>query len=139
MSRRSDREEALKLLYEYSFHGDRKADDFLAQSELNNESEYSFFAKEAFIGVINAESEIDREIAELSKGWKLSRISKVALSILRLAAYEILFTETPGKVVINEALELSKIYDEPKSTGFINGILNNLAKKEDRLNSSASE
>ena len=133
MSIREYRETTVKLLYEYTYYNGMKANEFLADRAEANETEYSQFVKESFVGVISAESEIDKAISELSNGWKLSRIAKVTLSVLRLAAYEIIFTDTPAKAVINEALEISKKYDDPKATGFINGILNNLAKRENKL------
>ena len=59
----------------------------------------------------------------LKAGWKLDRISKIDLSILKLAIYEIKYKEIPFKVVINEAVELAKKYVEDSSKNFINGIL----------------
>ena len=61
--------------------------------------------------------------------WKLNRISKVNLSILRISTYEILFAEdVPGKVSINEAIELCKKYSDNKSVSFINGVLDKVYK-----------
>ena len=64
----------------------------------------------------------------LKEDWKLSRISKMDLSILELAIYEIEFSEVPYKVAINEAVELSKKYGEDKSKNFVNGILASIVK-----------
>ena len=59
----------------------------------------------------------------LKKDWKIDRISKIDLSILKLAIYEIKHTEVPYKVVINEAVELAKKYGEDNSRNFVNGVL----------------
>lgn len=139
MSRREDRETAVKLIYEYMYYNGMNAHEFISDRERANECEYSAFVKEAFVGVSNAESEIDKAISELSNGWKISRMAKVTLAVLRLAAYEIIFTDTPAKAVINEALEIAKKYDDPKSTRFINGILNNLASRENKLGEKDAE
>ena len=63
-------------------------------------------------------------------GWKIKRMSKVTLSVLRLAVYELKYTDTPPKAVINEAVEISKEYDDEKASPFVNGILNKVARTE---------
>ena len=65
----------------------------------------------------------------LKKDWNLSRVSKVEIAILKVAIYEILYTETPFKVAINEAVELAKKYGEDKSSAFVNGVLANIVKE----------
>lgn len=73
---------------------------------------------------------MDRIIADHSKNWRLKRIARVELTILRLAAYELLFaSDVPLKVAINEGIELSKTYGDPKSRGFVNGILDGIARQ----------
>lgn len=166
MSRHSERETLICLLYEYSFHDGLSADDFLkakveAMTEDNNgevigggsdeaspftsdanaatdtegdgtaaSDVFSEFVRTAFAGCVASAGELDRRISEFSKGWKVSRISRIAKSILRLAVYETVFTETPPKAVINEAVELAKTYDDERSAKFINGILNSFARAE---------
>lgn len=77
-------------------------------------------------------SEIDQEINQISKGWKTSRMSKVDLTILRVAAYEALFDEdVPVGVAINEAVELAKKFGGDDSASFINGILGKLVKSHE--------
>ena len=74
--------------------------------------------------------ELDKQIEEVSVGWKLNRMSKVDLAILRLAAYELLLDENiPTGVAINEAVELAKKYGGDSSSSFVNGILAKLATK----------
>ena len=82
------------------------------------------YVKQALIGVENNKEAIDKVISENLQNWKIDRISKVNLSILRLATYEILYDEqVPRPVVINEALEITRRYSDEKSVSFINGVL----------------
>ena len=91
------------------------------------------YAKILLIGIQEQRIEIDNQLQTLSKNWKLERMSLVDKNILRLAAFEILFTkDTPNKVVINEAIELAKQYSSQDSFQFINGILDRLNNKEQR-------
>ena len=76
--------------------------------------------------------EIDALIVRFSKNWKLSRIAKVELTILRLAVFEILNrSDIPLRVTLNEAIELAKRYGDENSRNFINGILDAIAKAVD--------
>ena len=89
------------------------------------------YIKNASIGVIDNIETIDDIISQHAKGWKKSRISTVCLSALRLAIYEIMFMpDIPASVSINEAVEIVKTYDEPKTAAFANGILGKLEKPD---------
>lgn len=82
-------------------------------------------------GTISRRDELDGFIEKYSKGWKLSRISRTALSILRTALFEVLYMdEVPDSVAINEAVELSKGYEEAETVPFINGILGSFMRGE---------
>ena len=73
---------------------------------------------------------IDALLAEATSGWKLSRMGKVELSLLRLAVFEMnCDEEIPGKVAINEAVELAKKFGGDASYGFVNGVLAKLARE----------
>lgn len=75
--------------------------------------------------------EIDALLSKLMTGWKLDRLGKVELSILRLAVFEIVFdSEIPNKAAVNEAVELTKIYAGSKAAGFVNGILAKFMKDD---------
>jgi N utilization substance protein B len=89
------------------------------------------FAHELAQGVFCRTRELDRIITEHSRHWKLTRIAKVELTILRLALFEMLYTEIPLKVAMNEAIELSKEFGDGNSRNFINGILDAAAKAVD--------
>lgn len=82
-------------------------------------------------GTVIRREELDGYIEKYSKGWKLSRISKTALSILRTALFEVLYMDdVPDSVAINEAVELSKGYEEAETVSFINGILGSFMREE---------
>ncbi len=90
------------------------------------------FAWDLVHGVWSRQRELDALIVRFSKNWKLSRIAKVELTILRLAVYEILHRpDIPLRVALNEAIELSKRYGDENSRNFINGILDAIAKAVD--------
>ena len=76
-------------------------------------------------------SEIDAYIQKYSKGWKLERISRTALAVMRCAICEILYMdEIPNAAAINEAVELAKGYDEPDTVAFVNGVLGGFMRGE---------
>ena len=82
--------------------------------------------------IIDAIPEIDKAIDEVAVGWKTDRMGKVELSILRLAYYEMAMDDdVPGKVAINEAVELAKKFGGSEAPAFINGVLGKLAKEAD--------
>jgi N utilization substance protein B len=81
-------------------------------------------------GILEKKNVLDAALSEyLAKGWTFSRLTTIEQALLRLGAYEILFTETPDLVAINEAIELTKDFSDEKSSKFINGMLTNLIKK----------
>ncbi len=127
ITRRAARECAIKALYSYEFNQD--ADPILHFATVCTEGEIptNDFAASLFQGVIEHKDEIDAKIAENAKGWKLERIAKMSLSVLRLCVYELMFTEVPRPVAINEAIELAKAYDTDEAPAFVNGILNTVA------------
>jgi len=129
MGRRAAREEAVKLLYQLEIQKDDR--DKQIQYTLNegkfseNDREY---ISDVVRGVFGNVEYIDGTIEKYSKGWKLSRISRIDLSILRLSIYEMKFrNDIPYSVSINEAIELAKKYSTEESGAFINGILGRIS------------
>ncbi len=133
MTRHEERELIISLLYEYTFYEGTTPSDFISANSEVNEIPLNDYVKDTFLSIADKLEEIDKPIAEFSVGWKVSRMSKVTRSILRLAVYEIIFTDTPPKAVINEAVELSKTFAEDKAPAFINGILNKIARAEGKI------
>jgi len=130
MGRRAAREIAMKLIYQLEIQKDSREEQIrqtLEQEALNeNDTKYIVDVVE---GVYKNVEEIDKTIEMYSKGWKLSRLSKVDLSILRLIIYEMCFrNDIPFNVSINEAVELAKNYSGEESGSFVNGILGKVSK-----------
>ncbi len=137
LNRRKKRELVFLLLFENAFNGyslnEIKEIKFLnegiSQDDLNG------FVEEYFSEIIEKISYIDGLISDASLKWGKDRLSKVSLTILRLAIYEIIFRdEIPTNVAINEAVELSKKYGADKEFSFINGVLGGLSKSLEKNN-----
>ncbi len=89
------------------------------------------YIREVTQGVAASQAELDVYIEKYAVGWKLPRISKTALAVLRVAIYEILYVgDVPAGAAINEAVELAKGYDEPETVAFINGVLGAFVRGE---------
>jgi N utilization substance protein B len=136
MSRKSAREEVMKLVYQMIMNKS-SSEEALQDFYENQENELSIEEKEyinsCVTGILVNAEKIDSLIEEYSKGWKINRISKVDLAIMRLSIYEMLERQdVPNAVSINEALELAKKYSGEKSSVFINGILGNVIKVMDK-------
>lgn len=135
MERSQIREQAFKLIYSIEI---QKISDVKEAIELYIEaneiqsSKAIEYIEDAINGIQKNIKEIDNEIEKnLKQEWKLERISKIDLSILRLAIYEIKYKEIPFKVAINEAVELAKKYGEDSSKKFVNGILASVVKENE--------
>ena len=125
MTRREEREHLFKLLFCKDFHD---AEELPEQIGLYMEQQET--ADEKLEAVVNAEGSIDMVLANAASGWKLNRMGKAELAILRIAVYEMLYDEeVPEKVAINEAVELAKKYGSDMSSGFVNGVLAKVVKK----------
>jgi N utilization substance protein B len=81
-------------------------------------------------GVKANAGELDEMIAKFAVGWKLDRIMRVDLTILRLAIYELTHTELNNAIVVNEALELARAYSTPEAVSFVNGVLGSLLRSK---------
>jgi N utilization substance protein B len=128
MQRKIARENAFILIFESVCKKDETAEEIFTKATEVRELEVDEYVKRVFFGSYEQSAVIDEAIMRNSKGWKLERISAVSMAILRLAAYEMLFDEDiPTRVSINEAIELSKKYDDEKSYAFVNGVLNALS------------
>lgn len=136
MKRSAAREEAFKLLYSLEIQKDNLEEqiDLYFETEGNFDEETKQYIKETILGIEENINNIENKISEnLKKDWKLDRISKVNLVLLKLAIYEILYTEVPYKVAINEVIELSKKYGDETSPNFINGILASIVKESENV------
>ena len=133
MNRSEIREQAFKLMYSMEIQQDENLDEqvelFLESNNITDKNAIEYI-KDAVFGIEKNDKEILEEIEKyLKSDWKIDRISKIDLTILKLAIYEIKFKELPFKVAINEAVELAKKYGEDNSKKFVNGVLANVVKE----------
>lgn len=128
MARRSRaREAALQVLYQDDLnpqHDPGESDRFLAARL--REAELLQFGRSLVAGVRHNRAELDRLLANTADNWSLERMAATDRNVLRLGAYEILFSDTPDRVAINEAVELAKRFGARQSAQFVNGILDRL-------------
>ena len=126
MPRRSRaREIVLQILYQDDLNPDTNqhvAISFLS-SRLHGDEELVAFAKSLLSGVRRNREELDRLLVETAENWSLERMAVTDRNVLRLGAYEIIYTKTPDRVAINEAVELAKRFGAKQSAQFVNGIL----------------
>ena len=133
MNRTAIREKAFKLIYSLEI---QKYESLQEQINLYFESENienveaKEYIEDAVLGIEKNKAKIIELIQKnLKSDWKIERISKIDLAILKLAIYEIKYKEIPFKVVINEAVQLAKKYGEDSSKNFVNGILASIVNK----------
>lgn len=134
MKRREAREQAFALVFAKSISHENIRDIVTAANEAG-EVPIDDFAEATAAGVETNEAELDERIKSFTRGWTVNRLSKVSISILRLAAYEILFEkDIPASVSINEAVELAKKYGAAEDAPFVNGVLGSLVRKLEAQN-----
>lgn len=129
MSRKTAREAAFKTIFEIPFHSNETPSDVInfgtkyEEYKLATQSDTNYYVDVVSMCFENIEA-IDRKISSFLKDWTIDRISKVNLSILRLAICEITYIEDiPYQVSINEAIELAKKFSDDDAPSFINGVL----------------
>ncbi len=146
-SRRGERAQAFQVLYGLSFADATSLEDVrraFLQSPDHQETEEgelpSGFAWDLVQGVWSRRDELDKTISRFSRNWRVDRMGRVELTLLRLAMYELLYRQdVPAKVAINEALELTRQFGEDNATSFVNGILDAAAKALEKGSLSAGE
>ena len=133
MSRRSARKNAFYLVFQSDFMGveniEQTKEVFFAVNEELSEEDI-VFTNELTDGVCANLETIDNFIDKHAKGWSTDRMNKVDLAILRIAVYEMKYTDTPDLVVINEAIELAKKYSDDAVRKMINAVLDKLINEE---------
>lgn len=130
MQRKLARENAFILIFESVCKKDETAEEVITKATEVRGLEVDDYVRTVFFGFYENALEIEQKMEKHLKGWKKERISPVSMAILMLGCYEILYMpDIPAKVSINEAIELSKKYDDEKSYAFVNGVLNAVAKE----------
>jgi len=129
--RRKARETALQIIFKNDFNTDQiEIDQAFVNSRLANNAPLIQWSLSLVNGVSENLPAIDEQLKSVLENWNLERLFAADRSIIRLGAYEIIFTDTPPPVVINEAIELSKRYGHENSSQFVNGVLDRLLKKQ---------
>jgi len=124
MKRRQARELALQALFQLDNH-----DISIEEAIGHVTEEQDSFLTQLVIGAVEHKDEIDASLTDKLENWSLSRLPKIERTVLRIAVFELLYTEeTPAKVVINEALEICKVFGDEKSSRFVNGVLSKFAE-----------
>ncbi|ACK39559.1 transcription antitermination factor NusB [Listeria monocytogenes] len=127
MKRREAREKALQALFQIELN------EMSLDQAIKNimEDEQDDYMEKLVEGVMANKAEIDAIIEPNLDNWRIDRLSKVDLSLLRLSVYEIKYLDdVPNRVSLNESIEIAKIYSDEKSSKFINGVLANIAPED---------
>ncbi len=132
MNRSRMRELAFQLVYQVEIQKGKEPDTIDIFCENNQISDDE--TKEYITNIINGIAENEREINELisknlKSDWKIERITKINLALLKLSIYEINYNKIPYKVAINEVIELAKKYGDDSAPNFINGVLASVVKE----------
>ena len=129
MKNRSElREIIMKVIYQTLLLDDYDLDELIKeQIEVENE-----FVNDTCKGIIDKKKELYKLANKYLKDWKMDRLNKVDQSIICLGIYELMYTDTPSVVCINEAIELSKKYSDEAVTAMINGVLDKIYHEEEK-------
>ncbi len=136
MTRTQTRQLAFELLYSLEIQKISIQEEeeqialFLKEQEVDDEAKVKEYIINIVKGIEENKTEILNFISKnLKEKWDISRISKINLTLLKLATYEIIYSKVPYKVVVNEVVELAKKYGDDTSPSFVNGVLANIIKQ----------
>lgn len=130
MQRKLARENAFMLIFESVCKKDETAEEIFDKATNLRGLEADDYVKTVFFGAYENAEKIDEAMEKYFQGWKKDRVSPVSMAVLRLGCYEIMYmSDIPVRVSINEAIELSKKFDDEKSYAFVNGVLNAVASE----------
>ena len=130
MNRSQARENAFLLLFEGASNPDKAPNEVIEGAIEYRNIKCDDYVRGVFFGVYENMGVISEEIDKNLVGWSRARVSKVSMALLKLAIYEMLFvSDVPTMVAINEAVKLSKKYDDDKAYKFVNGVLNAAAEE----------
>lgn len=129
-TRTQAREAVVSLLYAYDSGNEEissLAPEILDEKKIKNKQQE--FALSLFNGVLKKLTNVDEQVSKHLKEWDIQRIGGIERAILRLGVYELCFTSTDAPIVINEAIELAKLYGSDNAPRFINGVLDAIVKE----------
>ena len=124
------REKIMIILYQYDLMKSNGLDCDIEEIMKDNVEVENDFVKDMVYGVITYQNELDKLANSKMNDWDISRIDKTGAAILKLALYELKYTDTPHVVVINEAIELAKKYSDENIRKMINAVLDRVVKEE---------
>jgi N utilization substance protein B len=133
MSRRSRaREVALQILFEDDVNPRATVAEMkqFVAGRLNNSVELIEFCTSLILGVRRNQTELDEQLSKIADNWSIGRMAATDRNVLRLGAFEILYTDTPDRAAVNEAVELAKRFGSAQSAQFVNGILDKFIHRE---------
>lgn len=143
MNRSKAREAAFKLLYSLQIMSESNIEEqielFIKDEEIDDKEAIKFIT-DIIEGIAQNNNDIEEQIKQnIKQDWTISRISKIDLTLLKLGIYEMIYAKVPYKVVINEVVELAKMYGDDSSKSFVNGVLASIVKKNNLAEDDANE
>lgn len=143
MNRSKAREAAFKLLYSLQIMSESNIEEqielFIKDEEIDDKEAIKFIT-DIIEGTAQNNNDIEEQIKQnIKQDWTISRISKIDLTLLKLGIYEMIYAKVPYKVVINEVVELAKMYGDDSSKSFVNGVLASIVKKNNLTEDDANE
>lgn len=141
MSRTGLREQIFKILYSIEIQSKEEEindieeiiDLYIESNNIENEEQKKEI-KDMLLDIYKYNNELnDKIIIYLKDGWKLDRVSKINIAILKLSIYELKYTNTPFKIVINEAVKIAKRFGDEYSTKYVNGILAKIVEENEKI------
>lgn len=123
LPRRRARERALELLYEADIRGESPRRPLERASTDDQAAPVDAFVRRLVRGVADHREELDRILGDYARGWSVPRMATLDRNVLRMAVYELLHERTPSAVVIDEAVDLARLYSTENSPRFVNGVL----------------
>lgn len=131
LGKRKVRKNVFELIFGYEFNKEENAEEYYLRAYDNFicQDDEELSVKNIFLGICENIEDIDSVISGSLNGWKINRLSKVTISILRVSVYEMKYVKLPVAISINEAVEFAKNFAEDGAASYINGVLNNIAKK----------
>ena len=143
MNRSKAREAAFELLYSLQIMSESNIEEqielFIKDEEIDDKEAIKFIT-DIIEGTAQNNNDIEEQIKQnIKQDWTISRISKIDLTLLKLGIYEMIYAKVPYKVVINEVVELAKMYGDDSSKSFVNGVLASIVKKNNLAEDDANE
>ncbi len=131
-ARRKSREIVLQLLFQAELNQEKEPTRLLEALPHFKKTTVAFErATELFLKILEKKDELDQFIEKYATNWRLSRMSHIDRNILRYAAYELVYCDDiPKEVVLNEAIEIAKVFGTEESSAFVNGILDRISRHD---------